>query len=301
MSEFIQRIVSFLMSLLMPLLTSWGIAVKHFDKIDAVKYGTGASQVMDVYLPKALSGNGSAVLFLHDGNFKDGSRGDMDNDCQIIANKGYVAASMDYTLFGGSSKLVETVMGEITDAISALKQTAADHGITLKKLALSGNGAGGYYALMYAYGYAAYTTLTPQFVAVKGAPADLSYDLWKNVYSAADFAALVGALSGLKLTAAGFENNTDSAKNASASVSPVNVLDKARVFGKTPTIAAYAVNDAQVPYANLQALEASLARNSVAHTLVSFPNSDHSFKIDLMQSSEYSEAVSNYCAQYLSN
>ena len=99
MSEFIQRIVSFLMSLLMPLLTSWGIAVKHFDKIDAVKYGTGASQVMDVYLPKDLSGNGSAVLFLHDGNFKDGSRGDMDNDCQIIANKGYVAASMDYTLW----------------------------------------------------------------------------------------------------------------------------------------------------------------------------------------------------------
>ena len=79
------------------------------------------------------------------------------------------------------------------------------------------------------------------------------------------------------------------------------MLDKARVFGKTPTIAAYAVNDAQVPYANLQALEASLARNGVAHTLVSFPNSDHSFKIDLMQSSEYSEAVSNYCAQYLSN
>lgn len=301
MSEFIQRIVSFLMSLLMPLLTSWGIAVKHFDKIDAVKYGTGASQVMDIYMPKELSGNGSAVLFLHDGTFKDGSRGDMDNDCQIIANKGYVAATMDYTLLGGASNLKETVTGEITNAINTLRKTAAEHGVTLKKLAISGYGAGGYYALLYAYGYSAYSILPVQFVAVKGAPADLSYDLWKDVYSAADFAALVGALSGLKLTADAFENNTASAKNASASVSPAAILDKPLGYGKIPTLAAYAGKDTQVPYANLQSLEAALVRNSVAHTFVNFPNSDHNFKGDLMQSSEYSEALSNYCSQYLSN
>ena len=301
MSGIFQRIISFLMSLLMPLLTSWGIAVKHFDQIDNVKYDTGASQVMNIYLPKELSGNGSAVLFLHDGNFKDGSRGDMDNDCQIIANKGYVAATMDYTLLGGASNLKETVMGEITNAINTLKKTAADHGVTLKKLALSGYGAGGYYALMYAYGYTAYSILPVQFVAVKGAPADLSYSLWKDVYSAADFAALVGALAGLKLTAEAFENNTDTAKNASASVSPASILDKPLGYGKTPTLAAYAANDAQVPYANLQSLEAALVRNSVAHTLVNFPNSEHDFKRDVLQSAEYSDALSNFCSQYLSN
>ncbi len=301
MSEFIQRIVSFLMSLLMPLLTSWGIAVKHFDKIDAVKYDTGASQVMDVYLPKELSGNGSAVLFLHDGDFKSGSRGDMDNDCQIIANKGYVAATMDYTLLGNSTRLKETVMGEITNAINALKDTAASHGITITKLALSGYGAGGYYALLYSYGYAAYTTLSPKFVAVKGAPADLSYDLWKDVYSDADYAALVNALSGLQLNENEYKNNTNAAKNAVASVSPANVLDTARQYGKTPTLAAYAAKDSLVPYGNLQSLEASLVRNSIAHTLVSFPNSEHDFKRDIMQNSEYSEALTNFCTQYLAN
>ena len=301
MTDFIQRIISFLMSLLMPLLTSWGIAVKHFDKVENVKYGTGASQVMDVYMPKELSGNGSAVLFLHDGSFKDGGRGDMDTDCQIIANKGYVAATMDYALLGSSSNLKETVTGEITDAIKTLKKTAADHGVNLTKIALSGYGAGGYYALLYSYAYTAYSVLPVCFVAVKGAPADLSYEVWKDIYSPADFAALVNALSGLNMNADAFANNTESAKNASASVSPAALLDRASTFGKTPTLAAYAAKDAQVPYENLNRLEASLERNKIPHTLVSFPNSEHDFKRDIMQGADYSDALSNFCAQYLGN
>lgn len=299
MSDIIQRIVSFLMSLLMPLLTSWGIAVKHFEKIENVKYD--ASQVMDIYMPNQLSGNGSAVLFLHDGNFKDGARGDMDNDCQIIANKGYVAATMDYALIANKNNktTLQTVMTEITNAIAALKQTAADKGVTLQKLALSGYGAGGYYALMYAYAYSAYSVIPVMFVAVKGAPADFSYEIWKDVYSAADFAALVGALAGgLNLSADAFERNTDTAKNVSASISPAAALDKNLGYGKVPTLAAYAGKDEQVPYANLTSLEAALAKNKVAHMLVNFPNSGHDFKRDILQGAEYSDALSNFCTQY---
>ncbi len=299
MSDIIQRIVSFLMSLLMPLLTSWGIAVKHFDKIENVKYDT--SYAMDVYMPNQVSGNASGVLFLHDGNFKDGERGDMDNDCQIIANKGYVAATMDYALIAAKNNktTLQTVMTEITNAIAALKSTAASKGVTLQKLALSGYGAGGYYALMYAYAYSAYATIDIQFVAVKGAPADFTYAIWKDVYSAADFAALVGALAGgLNLSADAFEKNTESARSVSASISPAAALDKTLGYGKIPTLAAYAGNDAQVPYANLTSLEAALVKNKVPHTLVSFPNSAHDFKRDILQSAEYSDALSNFCTQY---
>ena len=298
-----QRLIALLMSLLIPWLTSVGIIIKQYDQISGVKYGEEVSQVMDVYIPKTLSGDGSAVLFLHDGDFKSGARAEMDTDCQMIANKGYVAATMDYTLFtdpalqGQTTAALSMVLDEITAAIKTLKNMAAEKGVNLKKLALSGAGAGGYYALMYTYTRSAYANVSIQFVAVKGAHADFSYQIWRDICTADEFAGLIGMLAGVGLTANAVEQNTEALKAAVASVSPAAALSKR--LETIPTLAAYAVKDELVPYANWVSLEGALTQYNIPYDFVEYINADHSFKHEVLQDAAYSDLLASYLSKYL--
>ena len=302
MSSAIQRFISYLVILLTLWLNSSGFIAKPYDKVSDVKYGTAASEVMDIYLPKNVSGNASAVLYLHDGNFKDGNRSGMEKDCQIVANKGYVAATMDYslitkpTLFKPNTTNLKTVLDEIGNAIQALKTTAAEKGVHLTSLALAGTGAGGYYAMMYTADRAPYASITIRFVATKAAPADFSYDIWKDSYSVSDFASLVNALANLSLPDAAYENNTAAAVSACESVSVTKAL--AKCYDKIPFLTAYAVKDTQVPYGNSASLDKALTDHGIAHNNVTYANSDHSLKSNISADAEYNELLLSYCSKY---
>ena len=302
MSSVIQRIFSYLVVLLTLWLNSSGIIAKPYEQIADVKYGDGASQVMDIYMPKKASGNTSAFLYLHDGNFKDGSRSGMEKDCQIVANKGYVAATMDYSLITTPTRTrpntttLQTVLNDIQSAILTLKNTAAQKGVNLTSLALGGHGAGGYYAMMYAAKQSAYANIRIKFVTAKAAPTDFSYETWKNTCSAADFAALVNALAGINLPVADYESNTASAVTACESVSVTKAL--ANRLETIPILTAYTDADNQVPYACSTALEKAATDYNIPYSTVLYANAAHSLGNRVLEDSQYNELLFSYCSRY---
>ncbi len=302
MSSRLQRIISYLIMLLTLWLNSSGFIAKPYNQIKDVKYGDGSAQIMDIYLPKNASGNTSAFLYLHDGNFKDGSRSGMERDCQIAANKGYVAATMDYslittpTLFKPNTTTLKVVLDEISDAIRTLKNTAAENGVHLTSLALGGQGAGGYYAMMYTAERAPWSSITIKFAVAKSAPAEFSYEIWKDTCSASEFAALVNALANVNLPASAYENNTASAVTACESVSVTKAL--AKCYDKIPFLTAYSDKDTQVPYANWTALDKALTAYGITHDTVLYANAAHSLNNRIIEDSEYTDLLLSYCSRY---
>ena len=304
MSSLVQRIFSYLIVLLTLWLNSTGFIAKPYEQISDVKYGDGTSQVMDIYLPKKVSGNASAFLYLHDGNFKDGSRSGMEKDCQIVANKGYVAATMDYSLITTPTKTkpnttsLLTVLDDIQSAIATLKETAAERGVNLTSLAIAGHGAGGYYAMMYTAKRSPYANIRIKFVVAKSAPTDFSYKLWKDTCSAADFASLVNALAGINLPVSAYESNTPSAITACEAVSVTKAL--ATRYETIPFLLAYTDTDEQIPGASSPLLEKALNDNGIPCSTVLYSNAAHSLDNRILEDAQYNELLLSYCSKYFS-
>lgn len=296
-TAFLQRIFSVIMSFLMTFLGNFGIVSNHFDTYAAVKYGDAAAQVMDIYVPSGADKNStnSAVLFLHGGMFNDGSRNDMKTDCRNLTNKGYVTAAMDYSYLNQDGVSMFTLLDEITLAIQKLAELSAEKGLNIKHLALAGNGAGGYLAMMYAYTNTDYAAIDIDFVAAKASPTDFSPAVWKGTYSDEALAKLISKLSTVTVKT---EDVTNNAKNVRDAVSLISPAAAVRSGKPVPTLFAHGGKDRQVPYGNQGALENALKEKNVPYKYVDFPNSDSGMKLDIMQIAEYDEAMLNFCTKY---
>lgn len=66
---------------------------------DAVAYGDQPQQRLDVYVPRTLRAPAAAVLFVHGGRWREGSRGDYRFLAQALTMLGIIVVVPDYRLF----------------------------------------------------------------------------------------------------------------------------------------------------------------------------------------------------------
>lgn len=98
--------------------------------------------ILDIYIPQTAydrEENGF-ILFIHGGSWTSGNKEDKAAMCIETASKGYIAATMSYTLRSGEAAenyKVDTVLNEIGLAIQKVKEFAAEKGIKITKTALS--------------------------------------------------------------------------------------------------------------------------------------------------------------------
>ena len=79
----------------------------------------------DLYIPSGLdkSENQYLILFIHGGSFNSGSKEDGESWCKYYATKGYITASVDYTLQNqGKDASIYLMNEEIENAVKAIKQ-----------------------------------------------------------------------------------------------------------------------------------------------------------------------------------
>lgn len=293
----IEQIFAVLMSFVMSFLSFFGIIVPHYDTYNNIKYGESAMQTMDIYVPEGAAENksNSAVIFLHGGMFKSGDKSEMINDCQRLAERGYITVTMDYSLIGSNSNIsFFTMLDDIDNAIDRLEDFSIENNLNIRKLALAGNSAGGCLALYYSYANPLYSAIDLTFVAAKVAPSDFDYSIWESNYSKATFADLVSNLSTIKVS----PDNLDSTKSKEACqlISPVHYIDSTT---EMPTLLAYAGKDDIVPYGNKTSIESKLRENKVKFDLVDFSNSKHDMMFDLLKNADYNNLLLNYCEKYL--
>ncbi len=117
------------------------------------------SLYMDVYRPDGDTvTHRPIVILLHSGSLAVGSRSEMGTYCIDLAERGYVAATIDYRLGieapKGVTTILEALLRGVQDtkaAVRYFRAHAAEYGIDTSRIYLMGSSAGSMIAVHYAY------------------------------------------------------------------------------------------------------------------------------------------------------
>ena len=100
----------------------------------------------DVYKPDPRLSLHTAVILLHGGAWRFGSRADMAPYAKILSDLGFLAIAAEYRLLGEAAYPAQ--LDDVRDVIAWVRSHAGDLGIDASKIAVEGFSAGGHLALI---------------------------------------------------------------------------------------------------------------------------------------------------------
>jgi acetyl esterase/lipase len=106
----------------------------------------GDATSMDVYLPAEGEGARPAILMIHGGAWRAGSKGAYRDAAVRMARSGWVAASINYRL--GEDGVYPRAVHDCVCALSFLRAHADEYGIDPERIAVTGYSAGGHLAAL---------------------------------------------------------------------------------------------------------------------------------------------------------
>ena len=91
---------------------------EKYTLFDDIRYGNEPREVMDIYVPDIAydRDENGCILFIHGGSWSNGDKKEMASRCIEMAEKGYITATMNYTLyseFSASDFTVDVMLDEI--------------------------------------------------------------------------------------------------------------------------------------------------------------------------------------------
>jgi acetyl esterase/lipase len=101
-------------------------------------------QLLDVYVPQARDKQ-TAIMFIHGGGFKKGSKEEMSGYAKLYAKGGFVTTSINYRLT--PNHIFPAAISDTVDALRWMKEHADEYGFNPNKIVLVGYSAGGTLAL----------------------------------------------------------------------------------------------------------------------------------------------------------
>jgi acetyl esterase/lipase len=166
----------------------------QFTVVSDVQYCTGAGKplLMDVFLPKSrIRTPTPAVLWIHGGGWERGDKNG-NSGAQLLANQGFVTASLFYRLSGDSPFPAD--IEDCKCAIRFLRANATKFGIDPDRIGVAGASAGGHLA---------------ELVATADRSARLEGDGgWQNVSSKVQAASAYYGASDFTVGAMQFQHHT---------------------------------------------------------------------------------------------
>lgn len=279
--------------------TDWNNSVGRVCK--DISYGEGDANTFDLYLPADNTKESyGLVVYLHAGGFTSGDKSDDSEMLKWLCSKGYVAAGINYTLFGEThpEASVYSQSQEIKASIPVVAAQAGELGYPLDRMAIAGGSAGGCLALIYAYRDAADSPLPVKMVFEAVGPSSFypedwtPYGLDKNPEAAAG---LFSVMSGTPITTDML--GTPDYDEAVRDISAFLWIDENSV----PTVCAYGAYDKICPFATSRHLVRALEENGVPHDYIEFPHSGHGLQNDNDCSARYVEKIEEYLALYMAD
>ena len=166
----------------------------QFTLISDVQYCTGGGRplLMDVFVPKHRNRTPTpAVLWIHGGGWERGDKNG-NSGAQLLANEGFVTASLFYRLSGDSPFPAD--VEDCKCAVRFLRANAAKYGIDPDRIGVAGASAGGHLA---------------ELVATADRSAGLEGNGgWQNVSSKVQAAAAYYGVSDFTVGALQFQHHT---------------------------------------------------------------------------------------------
>ena len=142
----------------------------------------------DLYVPNSASRDGKhlVILFIHGGAWVSGFKTDVNEYVYEFANKGYITATIQYTLLKRSmddpSLSIFRDLDEIDACITSIKKALEDlHFDTTKtQLAIGGASSGAHLTMLYSYSRGEKSALPIKFLVNAVGPVDIKPENWKQ-------------------------------------------------------------------------------------------------------------------------
>lgn len=297
-----EKIIAFFMSVLAFLLGLFGISLDDTDHSETTNayvyqnysYGEHERNIMDLALPKGADGDVGLVLCIHGGAWIQGNKdGYADAVLNCAENLGLAAAAINYRYISEDTDLYD-ILDDIDNALLKIKETAADKGMNVNKVLLTGSSAGAHLSMLYAYKCKDTAPILPAAVFSYCGPTDLYDDNFYYNSSLGSSAVVCDLMS--KACGQTFTIDTkDSAKTALEAVSPLTYV----AADICPTAICHGQKDTIVPYSNATSIIAAFEQYGVEYDFISYPNSDHDLGSDPACAQQANDLLFAYARTYL--
>lgn len=246
----------------------------------------------DLYIPSGLdkSENQYLILFIHGGSFNSGSKEDGESWCKYYATKGYITASVDYTLQNqGKDASIYLMNEEIENAVKAIKQKTEELGYHIAGMAPCGVSAGGTLAMNLAYN--GNSAIPVKFVFQLAAPTYFAPSEWSllmkvdRLNSEEEFYKM--------MTGKEFEDYDTEIQN----ISQTCIVNEDSV----PSLIGYGLIDHCVPLSQKYYLMEAYDRDNVMYDYIEFPKSNHGMYNDLDKLQEFLDKSLEYAKAYFAD
>lgn len=246
----------------------------------------------DLYIPSGLDKleNQYLILFIHGGSFNSGSKEDGESWCKYYATKGYITASVDYTLQNqGKDASIYLMNEEIENAVTAIKQKTEELGYHIAGMAPCGVSAGGTLAMNLAYN--GNSAIPVKFVFQLAAPTYFAPSEWSllmkvdRLDSEEKFCKM--------MTGKELEDYDTEIQN----ISPACIVNEDSV----PSLIGYGLIDHCVPLSQKYYLIEVYDRDNVMYDYIEFPKSNHGMYNDLDKLQEFLDKSFEYARVYFTN
>lgn len=220
-----------------------------------IEYGKGGDVVLklDLYRPKQQPKPSPAVIFIHGGAWRSGSRDVYHYYCTKFAELGYVAATISYRLTDVAP--YPAAVEDAKCAVRWLRAHAEHYGVDPQRIAVAGGSAGGHLSMM--VGYAADT---PALEGTGGhAEASSRVQAVVNLYGPSDLTTDFAKASGSVRSFLGGKS-FDDASQVYEQASPISHVTP----DDPPTLVLHGSIDSIVPIDQAERLVARLKQASVA-------------------------------------
>lgn len=271
------------------------IKVKWDDKTGTIykdlSYENENNNKYDLYIPSNLDKEKEQylIVYIHGGSFNSGSKEDGDLWCKYYATKGYITATIDYTLQNqGKDASITLMNNEIENSIKAIKEYLDNLGYNVVGMASSGVSAGGTLAMNLAYN--GNSSIPVKFVFQLAWPTFFEPSEWgllKKVDKLDTDEEFYEMMTGLP-----FEK--DLSQEEINKISPSALVNENTV----PSLIGYGLKDHCVPLSQKYYLLEAYKKYNVVYDYIEFPKSNHGMYNDLDKMQEFINKSLEYCEKY---
>ena len=259
------------------------------------KYGPAMNErnLMDVMIPKNITGESGLVLYIHGGGWTAGDKRFGKEEAKRYIDKGLVFAAINYR-YAADKVHNQDIMDDITLSLSKIKEIGLKYDINLEKAALFGGSAGAHLSLQYSYTQREVAPIKPVVAMSLSGPTDLMDDYYYGDTPNRDaYLKMFTKLTGESITPENRNEKADILK----SVSPLYQVNKKD--DAVPTIIAHGGKDDVVPLSNAESLKNRLNEVGQKFDYFYLPNSGHGLESDPEISTQFWNCFDQYLQTYV--
>ncbi len=291
-----EKIVAFFMSIISFFASLFGLDFTYnSDIMKNIAYGEHERQVLDLCLPEyTQSGEAGLILMIHGGAWIAGDKEGYESALEYISSDlGYAAAAINYRYLGGGVTLKE-ITDDIDSALKVIKETAAEKGVNITGVLLTGSSAGAHLSMLYGFMRAETSPIEVKAVVSNCGPTDLTDE---NFYINNDLgneeaiADLMSLCIGKDFSYA----QRNEYREELEAVSPLFYVNENTV----PTVINHGMKDTIVPYSNALSIVERFEQYGVTYDFNSYPNSGHGLDNDDENEAIADRLIHEYAEKYL--